>query len=141
MQFTHVSVILFVLHVVCFIVLVSCLLNLFVICLGVVAVLLLNVRVVFCVWVGLLFSRPCIVFHSVCLFCLWFHSLFRCSLQMSVFCCMSGVISKFIHENLELCLNLVSVEFDIWSDVFNAFWNVVFVCFQNDIGECCICSG
>ena len=43
-------IILFVLHVACFIVLVNCLSNAFVICLCVVAVLLLNVSVLIIFW-------------------------------------------------------------------------------------------
>ena len=54
-----------VLHVVCFIMLVNCLLNAFVICLGVIAVLLLNV--IACVCVNLLLPSPCIVY--VCFVC------------------------------------------------------------------------
>ena len=54
--------ILLVLHVVYFIVLAKLSENVFVICQGTVAVLLLNVVVLFCVWVGLLFDITCMVF-------------------------------------------------------------------------------
>ena len=38
----------------------------------------------------------CIVLHSLCVFCLWSHLLFRCSFQMFVLCCcMRKVISMF----------------------------------------------
>lgn len=64
------STTLFVLHVVCLMVLVNCLLNAFAICMGEVAVLLLKEIVLLCDWVGFLFPSPCIVLHSVCVFCL-----------------------------------------------------------------------
>ena len=70
---------LFVLHVVCSILLVNCLLNVFVICLGVVAMVL------FLCLVGLLLPSLCILFHNV--FCLFSHSLFRYSIQISDLCC------------------------------------------------------
>ena len=54
----------FVLYVVCFIVLVNCLLNAFVICLGEIAVLLFK-SMVFCVWVCILLPSLCMVCHSV----------------------------------------------------------------------------
>ena len=55
------STTLVVLLVVCLMVLVNCLLNTFAICLCVVAVLLLKEMVLCC---------PCMIFHSVCVFCL-----------------------------------------------------------------------
>ena len=61
---------LFVLLVVCLMVFVSCLLDAFAIRLCVVAVLLLKEIVLLCVWVGFLFPSPCMVLHSVCVFCL-----------------------------------------------------------------------
>ena len=79
MQFANVMCLFTILHVVCFIVLVNCLLNAFVICLG---ILWLNVMVQFCVWVGLFPSILCMVFNSVCVT----HCLFKCFLQMSVLC-------------------------------------------------------
>ena len=66
----------------CFIVLVSCLLNAFVNCLSVIVVLLLNIMVLFCVWVGLL--SPCMVFHALVL---WPHCLFRSSLRCLLCVC------------------------------------------------------
>ena len=48
------------------------------------------------VWVGFLFPSTCIVLHSVCVFCLWSHLLFRCSFHMFVLCCcMREVNSRF----------------------------------------------
>ena len=69
----------------------------FVICLDV-AILLLNVTVLFCVWVSLLLSCPCMVFHSVCVFYLWCYYLFICPVQMHVlYCCMREVFfSSFL---------------------------------------------
>ena len=40
-------------------------------CLGVVAILLLNVMDVFSVGGGALLDRPCMVFHRMCVLCLW----------------------------------------------------------------------
>ena len=67
--------ILYILHVVCFI----GLLSVFVTCLGVVDVLLLNIMVFFYVWVGYLLLSPCMVFHNVCVcvFRLWSHCYFK----------------------------------------------------------------
>ena len=73
-------VLLFVLHVVCSIVLLNCLLNAFVICLGVVVVLLLNIMMMFCIWVVL--WLPSMGLHSV--------GVFRCFMHFSflfVSCC------------------------------------------------------
>ena len=64
------STTLFVLLVVCLMVLVNCLLNAFAICLCVVAVSLRKEIVLLCACVGFLFPSPCIVPHSVCVFCL-----------------------------------------------------------------------
>ena len=57
----------FVLCVLCLIVLVNCLLNVFAICVGEVSVLSLKVMVLF---VGILLASPCIVFQRVCVLCL-----------------------------------------------------------------------
>ena len=86
------STILFVLRVVCFIVLVYCLLEALVF--RVVAVCF--IVMMFCVWVGLLLPIiPCIVFYSVCVFCLWSDCLFKCSIQMCVLCCSMRELIHF----------------------------------------------
>ena len=54
---------LFVLCVVCLMV--------FVKCLGVFVILLLNVMELLCVVGGVLLDRPCMVFHRMCVLCLW----------------------------------------------------------------------
>ena len=67
--------------------------------------LLLNV----CVWIGL--YCPCMVFHSLCLFCLLSHCLFRCSLQMSVLCCcMREVISGFLNCGIVFIFSVCCVD-------------------------------
>ena len=57
------------LFVVCF-VFVNCLVKQFAICLGVFVILLLNVMEL-CVVGGTLLDRPCLVFHRMCVLCLW----------------------------------------------------------------------
>ena len=120
----------------------NCLLNVFVICLGIVDVLLLNLMMFFRVWWVLycLTHAPYMVLHNVCVFCLWSHCLVRCSLQMYVLCCMREVISEF---GIMLIFGVYSVsELEPLSDVFRqqlacfmhfAFWNMVFVCWQNNV--------
>ena len=62
---------LFVLCVVCLIVFVNCLVKQFEICLGVFVVLLLNVTELLSVAGGALLDIPCMVFHRMCVLCLW----------------------------------------------------------------------
>ena len=62
---------LFVLFIACLEVFVNCLMKQFAMCLGVVAVLLLNVMELLCVVGGALLDRPCMVFHRMCVLCLW----------------------------------------------------------------------
>ena len=69
---------LFVLCVARLTVFVNCSVKQFAICLGVFAILLLKVMEV-CVVGGALLDRPCMVFHRMCVLCLWPH-FFRCSL-------------------------------------------------------------
>ena len=64
------SMCLFVLCVLCFTVLVNCLLNAFAICVGEVSVFSLKVMVLFWGCGGVLLARPCIVFQRVCVLCL-----------------------------------------------------------------------
>ena len=61
---------LFVLCVACLTVFVNCLVKQFAICLGVFAILLLMVMEL-CVVGGALLDRPCMVFHRMCVLCLW----------------------------------------------------------------------
>ena len=56
--------------VLCFTVLVNCLLNTFAICVGKVGVFYLKVMVLFVGCVGILLISPCIVFQRVCVLCL-----------------------------------------------------------------------
>ena len=62
---------LFVLCVACLTVFVNCLVKQFAICLGVFAILLLKVMELLCVVGGALLDRPCMVFHRMCVLCLW----------------------------------------------------------------------
>ena len=62
---------LFVLCVACLTVFVNCLLKLLAICLGVYVILLLNVMELLYVVGGTLLDRPCMVFHRMCVLCLW----------------------------------------------------------------------
>ena len=62
---------LFVLCVVCLTVFVNCLVKQFAICLGVFATLLLKVMELLCVVGGALLDRPSMVFHRMCVLCLW----------------------------------------------------------------------
>ena len=64
------SMCLFVLCVLCLIVLVNCLLNVFAICVGEVNVFSLKVIVLFLGCVGFLLVNPCIIFQRVCVLCL-----------------------------------------------------------------------
>ena len=63
---------LFVLCVACLTVFVNCLVEQFAICLGVSVILLLNVMELLCVVGGALLDRTCMVFHRMCVLCLWF---------------------------------------------------------------------
>ena len=58
---------------VCFVccVFVNCLVKQFAICLGVFVILLLNMMELLCVVGGALLDRPCMVFHRMCVLCLW----------------------------------------------------------------------
>ena len=62
---------LFVLCVACLTVFVNCLVKHFAICLGVFVILLLNVMELLCVVGGALLDRLCMVFHRMCVLCLW----------------------------------------------------------------------
>ena len=62
---------LFVLCVACLTVFVNCLVKQFAICLGVFVILLLNVMELLCVVGGALLDRPCMVFHRMCMLCMW----------------------------------------------------------------------
>ena len=85
---------LFVLCVACLTVFVNCLVKQFAICLGVFVILLWNVMELLCVVGGALLDRPCMVFHRMCVLCLWSQWASRCSFHMLCFC-MSEVISSF----------------------------------------------
>ena len=54
----------------------------FAMCFGVVAVLLVNVMDVFSVGGGALLDRPCMVFHIMCVLCLWSQCASKCSFHM-----------------------------------------------------------
>ena len=54
-----------------FVLCVACLVKQFAICLGVFVILLLNVMELLCVVGGALLDRPCMVFHRMCVLCLW----------------------------------------------------------------------
>ena len=60
-----------VLCVACLTVFVNCLVNQYAICLGVFAILLLKVMELVFVVGGDLLDRPCMVFHRMCVLCLW----------------------------------------------------------------------
>ena len=62
---------LFVLCVASLTVFVNSLVKQFAICLGVFAILLLKVLKLLCVVGGALLDRPCMVFHIMCVLCLW----------------------------------------------------------------------
>ena len=81
---------------VCLTVFVNCLVNQFAICLGVFAILLLKLMELLCVVGGALLDRPSMVFHRMCVLCLWSQWASRCSFHMFCLCfCMSEVISSF----------------------------------------------
>ena len=61
----------FVLCVACLTVFVNCLVKQFAICLGVFAILLLKVMELLCVVGAALLDRPCMVFHIMCMLCMW----------------------------------------------------------------------
>ena len=56
---------------VCLTVFVNRLVKQFAICLGVFVILLLNVMELLCVVGGALLDRPCMVFHRMCVLCMW----------------------------------------------------------------------
>ena len=62
---------LFVLCVTCLTLFVNCLVKQFAIRLGVFAILLLKIMELLCVVEGALFDIPCMVFHRLCVLCLW----------------------------------------------------------------------
>ena len=62
---------LFILCVACLTVFVNCLVKQFAICLRVFAILLLKVMELVCVVGGALLDIPCMVFHRMCVLCLW----------------------------------------------------------------------
>ena len=61
----------FVLCVACLTVVVNCLVKQFAICLGVFVILLLNVMRLLSVVGGALLDRPSMVFHIMCVLCMW----------------------------------------------------------------------
>ena len=65
------SIDLFVLCVACLTVFVNCLVKQFAICLGMFAILLLKEMELLCVVVGARLDRLCMVFHRMCVLCLW----------------------------------------------------------------------
>ena len=65
------SIDLFILCVACLTVFVNCLEKQFAICLGVLFILLLNVMELLCMVGGAPLDRPCMVFHRMCVLCLW----------------------------------------------------------------------
>ena len=71
---------------VCFVccVFVKCLGKQFAICLGVQVILLLNVMELLCVVGGALLDRPCMVFHRMCVLCMWSQCLDAPSICLSV---------------------------------------------------------
>ena len=86
---------LFVLCVAGLTVFVNCLVKQFAI-LGVFSILLLKVMELLCVVGGDILDRPCMVFHRMCVLCLWSQWAYRCSFHMFCLCfCMSDVISSF----------------------------------------------
>ena len=62
---------LYVLYVTCLTVFVNCLVKQFAICLGVFVILLLNVMESLSVVGGAQLDRPYMVFHRMCVLCLW----------------------------------------------------------------------
>ena len=62
---------LFVLCVACLTAFVNCLVKQFAMCLGVFVILLLNVMELVSVVGGALLDRLCMVFHIMCVLCLW----------------------------------------------------------------------
>ena len=62
---------LFVLCITCLTVFVICVVKQFAICLGVFVILLLNVMELLSMVGGVLLDRPCMVFHIMCVLCLW----------------------------------------------------------------------
>ena len=82
MQFTNVSVY-YSVCATCFIVVMNYLLNAFVICLSMV----IEYYTVILYLDRLFIATPCMVLHSLCVFCLWSHCLFMCSFKMSALYC------------------------------------------------------
>ena len=80
----------FVLCVLCFTVLVNCLLHAFAICVGEVNVFSLKVMVLFLCCGFFLLANPYIVFQRVCVLCLRSQCVSRCSLHMSDVCVYEG---------------------------------------------------
>ena len=60
-----------VVYVACLKVFVNCLVKQFAISLGVFAIFLLKVMDLLCVVGGALLDRPCMVFHIMCVLCMW----------------------------------------------------------------------
>ena len=74
----------FVLCVACLTVFVNCLVKQSTRCMGVFVILLLNVMELLGVVGGALLDRPCMVFHRMCVLCLWSQRASRCSFHMFV---------------------------------------------------------
>ena len=68
--------------------------KLFTMCLGVVVILLLNVIEVFSLCGDALLDIPFMVFHRMCVLCLWSHCASKCSFHRFCFC-MLEVMSQF----------------------------------------------
>ena len=74
----------------------QCLVKQFAICLGVFVILLLNVMELLCVVGGALLDRPCMVFHRMCVLCLWSQWASRCSFHMFCLCFVYRKLSPHI---------------------------------------------
>ena len=95
---------LFVLFVAYLTVFVNCLVKQFAMCLGVVAVLLLNVMDVFSVGEGALLDRPCMVFHRMCVLCMWSQYCIKSCAHIK---CYSDCSRRVSHLVEPICYGLV----------------------------------
>ena len=91
--------------------------------------------------VGVLLANPCIVFQRVCVLCLWSQCVSRCSLHMSDLCvCMRDYL-RFVLWCcfcVQFCVLCVLEVVFMW--VHLAFWDVMFVCVEDDVSENGVCS-
>ena len=83
---------------VCFVccVFVNMLVKQFAICLGVFVILLLNVMDFLSVVAGALLDRPCMVFHRMCVLCLWSQLASRCSFYIFCLCFLCRKLSPHL---------------------------------------------